>query len=110
MSFIVEQLRSFSVFLHPYQDEISMAMVATVLVIYGNDLNRLVKKEIKNNNFLIRYTVFVLVSAFAYGMVTVFASKVLTRLINMLDTSIQCIAIIAVFLLLGFLAERKNHI
>ncbi|MFP4156980.1 MAG: DUF3392 family protein [Opitutales bacterium] len=97
-------------YLRPHTGTIAFSIVATVLIIFGNDINRSIKKQIKPYHFPVRVAIFVGVCAFGYG----YASMVLARLLaNGFSglTDLQFLAaLIAIFISLGLIAERKKYI
>ena len=62
----------------PYQYQTAMAIIATLLVVFGNDINRAIKKLIAKQHIIIRIIVFVLVCAFGYGLLTVWLTGLLS--------------------------------
>lgn len=93
-----------------YLMEISMAQVATILVVYGNELTKYFRNLLKNNPFFIRATGFILINAFGFGIVTVFGGRLLTLFYRELSPVIRMPVIFAIFVLIGVLAERKKQI
>ena len=92
-----------------YLPQISMAIVATLIFIYGADLNRLIKRQIKGWHFLVRLAVFVLVCVFGFGTVTVLGVNLANRTLRHLDRVWLAPVVALIFLTIGFLAERKNQ-
>jgi hypothetical protein len=107
---VVELFRWLSGFFQPHLPEFATALVATVLVLYGEDINSAIKKVFKKEPFAVRFSVFVLVCAFGYGAVTVLITRVLTDLLGRLDGAWLSPLIIAAFIALGLLAEEKRQI
>ena len=93
-----------------YLIEISLAQIATVLVIYGAEIARYFRKLLKDNPFFIRVTGFILLNAFGFGIVTVFGGRLLTMFYGELSRVIRMPVIFSVFILIGVLAERKRQI
>ncbi|WP_340679294.1 DUF3392 domain-containing protein [Paraglaciecola sp.] len=96
--------------MQPYYSEIALSMVATLLVIYGDVLNKQLKRLVSSYHFILRTIVFVVVCAFGYGLLTVFAAPFVKQLILMIPHLYRGISIVAVFLLLGYLAEHRRYI
>ena len=72
----------FSQWLYPYLGEISLAIMATLLVIYGNSINRMVKRQTHGLHFIFRTSIFILLCTFGYGALLVFFTpKKIARLI-----------------------------
>ena len=49
-----------------YQYQMAMAIVATVLVIFGSDINNAVRSLVRKQHFIVRSLTFVVVCAFGY--------------------------------------------
>lgn len=100
----------FSEWMRPHLKMISLAIVATLLTIYGGHLNELVKKAVSGHHFLFRFFIFVLVCAFGYGVLTISISYLAAKLLASLTNVQLSPVIIGIFFFIGLLAERKNHI
>lgn len=96
--------------LRPHIHAIAFAIVATILVIFGTDINKRIKHAVRKQHFIIRLLVFVLVCAFGYGVATVFIAKVAGQMLAGLDDRFLAITIACIFLLLGLLAEKRRQI
>ncbi|MDN4502814.1 DUF3392 domain-containing protein [Alteromonadaceae bacterium BrNp21-10] len=110
MEVVQSCLRQLSVWLQPYMGEIALTILATVLVVYGDVLNKHIKRLISPYHFVIRTTIFVLVCAFGYGLLIVFVTPFVKQLILMIPGLYRGITVVAVFLLLGYLAEHRRYI
>lgn len=100
----------FSQWLYPYLDEIALAIMATLLVIYGNSINRAVKKHTNGLHFMFRTAVFILLCAFGYGALLIFFTPILGKWLARIDMIYLGPMVVGVFIILGVLAERKNQI
>ncbi|OGV51577.1 MAG: hypothetical protein A2X49_14740 [Lentisphaerae bacterium GWF2_52_8] len=109
MDWLHEQLQAFFELFRRHLGDICIAFIATVLTVFGNDINNLVKKQIKQQNFILRLAVFVGLCAFAYGAMTVIGGKLLAKLIAPLSGQVLVPVIIGLFLLLGVIAEEKDQ-
>lgn len=94
----------------PYQYQSAIAIVATLLVIFGRDINYAVKKIIIKQHFVIRITVFVLVCAFGYGLATLWLSTLLNEQLAKIPDIYIVPTIIIFFIFLGAYAEKQRHI
>jgi hypothetical protein len=112
MSAIADILIRFSMWVeeHRYTSELSLAQIATVLVVYGGEMARYFRSLLKKNTFFIRVTGFILLNAFGIGIATVFGGRILTAFYRELSHVVRMPVIFAIFLLIGILAERKKHI
>lgn len=91
-------------------NSIALALVATLLVIYGDNLNRLVKKQLKPYPRLIRILGFVLMCAFGYGALTVLFTPVLANWLALVPIKWIGPLVLGLFLLVGWLAESKRQV
>ncbi|ALS98691.1 DUF3392 domain-containing protein [Lacimicrobium alkaliphilum] len=96
--------------LQPYYIEVAMTFVATLLVVYGDVVNKHIKRMLSPYPFVVRTLVFVLVCAFGYGAFILFVTPFFKQLILMIPSVYQGISIVSVFLLLGYMAERRRYI
>ena len=112
MDSIADILRRFSGWVdkHDYLMEISMAQIATILVVYGGELARYFRKLLKDNPFFIRVTGFIMLNAFGFGVATVFGGQLLTRFYRELSPTVRMPVIFCIFILIGVIAERKKQI
>lgn len=68
---IVDVFTDLGQWFRPYQYQAALAMIATLLVIFGNEINNTVKRLVAKQHFIVRTFVFILVCAFGYGLLTV---------------------------------------
>lgn len=94
----------------PHLREVSLTAIASLLVIYGDTLNGLIKKQVRAFHFVVRTTIFVIVCAFGYGALTVFLSPLLAKQLVSVPLYILPVVILSIFIVIGVLAERKKHI
>lgn len=97
-------------FMRPYVRDISLALVASLLVITGGDINRFIKRQISSANFFFRTVIFVLVSTFGYGAATVLLTNILKAQLSDLSRPYLAIVVVSCFIALGIYAERKKQI
>ncbi|MGJ8679078.1 DUF3392 domain-containing protein [Paraglaciecola sp.] len=110
MLWLLEALAGVTRLLAPYYSEISITILATILVVYGDVINKHIKRMISPYHFIIRTLVFVLVCAFGYGFLLVIATPYVKQLILMIPHEYRGVCIIGVFLSLGYLAEHRRYI
>jgi len=97
-------------YLLPYLSEISTALIACFLVMAGGEINTLVRRQLRNYNFVLRTIVFILINAFGYGLIIVKATPYLTRTLGNLDAGIMVFVIIVSFIVIGTWAQRNRQI
>tara|TARA_R110002167_G_scaffold8646_1_gene39492 strand:- start:21353 stop:21676 length:324 start_codon:yes stop_codon:yes gene_type:complete len=93
-----------------YQYQTAMAIVATVLVIFGNDINNAVRKLVAKQHFIIRCITFIVVCAFGYGLLTVWLTRLLSQQLSQVPNSYVLPLIVAIFSVLGVYAQKRRHI
>lgn len=96
--------------LRPYLRETAVALVATVLSIYGGTINAAIKQQIQSLNVVFRLLIFIALCAFGYGVATVFLATLVHMLLSDLSPTNLVIAVVGFFVLVGILAERKKNI
>jgi hypothetical protein len=93
-----------------YQYQTAMAIVATVLVIFGNDINNVVRKLVAKQHFITRCLTFVAVCAFGYGLLTIWLTKLLAQQLALVPNIYVLPLILTIFLVLGAYAQKHRHI
>lgn len=96
--------------LSPYFTQMSIMLMATLLVVYGDIINGHVKRLLAPYHFLIRCSVFVLVCAFGYGALTLYGAPFVLHVVKFIPWPYQGLGFILGFVLLGVLAERRRYI
>lgn len=94
----------------PYQYQAALAIIATLLVIFGNDINSVIKKLVAKQHFIIRTSVFIIVCAFGYGLLTVWLTGVLAEQLAKLPSVYLMPVIFIIFFSLGMYAQKQRHI
>lgn len=89
---------------------ITLALVATLLVIYGDQINHFVKRMLRHYPRIVRILGFVIMCAFGYGLLTVLLTPVLAGWLSLVSTKWLGPLVLAAFFLVGWIAERKNHV
>ena len=98
---------NFSQWLYPWLGEIAMAIMATLLVIYGHSINRLVKKQTSGMHFIFRTLIFILLCTFGYGAVLIYVTPILSHLLAGVGMIYLGPLIVGIFIMLGVLAEKE---
>lgn len=87
--------------------EISLAILATLLVLFGPDLNAWLRQRIGSFNFIFRTLFLVIFCALAYGVALVYATPWLTRGLGQLNNYALAPVLLLVFLGIGVIADRR---
>jgi len=103
-------LLQLSQWIQPYYSQVAMTIIATLLVVYGDVLNKHIKRALAPYHFILRTSVFVLICAFGYGAVILFATPFVKQGILLLPAIYQGLVVVMIFLLLGYLAENRRYI
>ena len=109
-SFIIATLSDVGQWFRPYQYQAALALIATALVIFGNEINGAIKKLVVRQHFIIRTLVFVLVCAFGYGLLTVWLTSVLAQQLAKIPSPYLLPSVTAIFFALGVYAQKQRHI
>lgn len=110
MNVLLDLNLTFSSYLRPYLQDISLAFVATLLVVFGDHLNGFIKRAVSGWVFMARIGVFVLMCTFGYGFLTLWGQPFAYWLLTHIEPSFRPLAILLSFCFLGFLAERKRYL
>lgn len=89
---------------------ISIAVIASLLVIYGSDINRFIKRLVGGSHFVIRLGIFMLVCAVGYGLATILLAELLRNALVMIPRQYLVLSIIGIFGLLGLLADSRRQV
>jgi hypothetical protein len=106
---LVAALAGTTSWIQAHMPTISTAVVTTLLVIFGNEINGFVKKQIRGYNFLIRTAAFVLLCVFGYGMLAAAGASAVRSLLLYFGSGYLPLTVIAAFVAMGMLAERKKY-
>lgn len=103
-------LIDFSGLVRPYLNELGLAMMATVLVVFGNDLMLLVRKQIGGLNLILRLSLFVVFCALVFGLLmSLFTPWVMTFVADIDDLWLG-VTLLIVFFVIAYLAKRRGAI
>ncbi|MCH8551595.1 MAG: DUF3392 domain-containing protein [Natronospirillum sp.] len=101
-------LLEFSGLFQPHLTFLSTGLVASLLVIFGHDINRAVRGLVRKAHFVLRTLVFVILCALGYGFMTVQGGLWVARALSSIDAHFLGIIIVLAFLAVGYLAERRS--
>lgn len=107
---MIELLAALTRGLAPYFSQMSLMLVATILVVYGDVINQAVKQLLRPCHFLLRVSLFVLLCAFGYGALTLYGAPFLLHLVKFFPGYLQGLVFVSAFLLIGILAERRRYL
>jgi hypothetical protein len=107
---MVEVLNELGQLFKPHLYQVALAIVATVLVIFGNTINRMIKKLLHKQHIIVRIVAFILVCAFGYGLATVWLTAILASQLAKIPLLYLAPLISGLFILLGLYAQKQRHI
>lgn len=110
MEGIAQYLVTPSAWVQAHLSTISAAITTTLLVIFGDDINRFVKNRIRGYHFVIRTATFILLCAVGYGMLSVAGAPAVARVLRYFGDRYLALAVAAAFVVMGVLAERKKYL
>ena len=110
LSFIVDLINSLSSLMKTHLNEIVLSMVATLLVIYGNDILLFIKKQIGSLKLFLRITLFVIFCAFGFAFLTSFLTPLISQTVSQVDAMWLPLVVIVTYYILGIAAQRKGLI
>ena len=110
MDIVVQALQNLTQWISPYYSEIALTIIATILVVYGDVINKHIKRALSPYHFIVRTGIFVLICAFGYGLLIVHTTPWVKELILLIPNLYRGLTIILIFLLLGYLAENRRYI
>ncbi|MWV10705.1 DUF3392 family protein [Pseudomonas sp. R-28-1W-6] len=87
--------------------DISLAIMATLFVLFGPGINAWVQRSISGFNFFLRTLIFVLVCAVGYGLAIVFLTPWLAQGLGYFNNFTLAPVLLLVFFLIGVLADRS---
>ena len=93
----------------PHLTFIASALIATILVIFGDRINKAVWVLVKGAHFVVRTLVFIALCAFGYGALSVYCVPLLKKLLLIAGPLWVGPVVILVFLLVGMLAEKLSR-
>ena len=99
-----------SLWVRPHLMTVAIMIVATLLVLYGNNINAVVKRNINHYPFVVRVIIFILLCAFGYGLLTNLLSPFLASQLAQLSNLYLAPAVLLISVALGVLAERKRQV
>ncbi len=108
MNWITDLLLQSAAYLKPYTAQLSVALVATLLVIYGDSINRAVRLLVRPYPFVLRISAFVVLCTLGYGALTVWGASQLKMLMSALPDVYFSPVVLVAFIILGVLAERYH--
>jgi hypothetical protein len=96
-------------YLAPYLTDVSTAVIACTLVMLGGEINRFLRRILRNQHFVIRTITFILVNAFGYGFIIVKLSPYLARTLKHMERGTMFAVVVASFIAIGLWAQKNRQ-
>ena len=110
MEYVIINLNKLALLLYPWINEVSIAIVASVIIMFATDINRLLRRVMSGSGFIARTAVFVLVNAFGYGLAIVMLSPLLTKQLKALPGYWMLLIVVFIFMVIGAWAQRNRQV
>lgn len=108
MEILAKTVAPLAKFIRGNMGEIAMIIVATLLMIYGSNINNFVRNAISKFPFVVRVAIFMVLFAFGYGAITAYLVPQFAHLLATLPNIWLPFVVFAIFMLLGILVEKKK--
>ena len=92
--------------MRPHSSEIALAMVATLLGIFGDHFNRALKLLVRKQPIWLRVSAFIGLCSVGYGVLSVWLTPILSNFLQNQGSVVYVVTVIGSFLTVGILAER----
>lgn len=107
MDLLLDLFVTLSRWCRSHLDEIALAVVAALLVLFGPLLNAWLQRRVASLNFLLRTLLFILLCAAGYGLFIVHATPWLASGLAQLNNYTLAPALALLFIGIGVIAERR---
>ncbi|WP_318837926.1 DUF3392 domain-containing protein [Neiella holothuriorum] len=89
---------------------ISTALLACSIVVFGADINQVLRKAMRGQHFVVRTSVFILINAFGFGFVIVKMAPWLASQLAQLSLYWLIGSLLVAFFAIGSWAQRNRHV
>ena len=93
----------------PYLDTIAFSFVASILVIYGTQINKSVQSVIAGAHFLLRTLVFIVLCSIGLGVTLSWGTDLLAQLLKQIPSLWLGLLVILSFMVIGWQAEKTSR-
>ena len=107
MDLLLDLLTDLSRWSRGHLSEIALAIMATLLVLFGPGINDWIRRSIGGLNFFLRTLLFVLVCVAGYGLAIIFLSPWLANALGYFNNYTLAPVLLLTFFLIGVLADRN---
>lgn len=110
MNFFTDILKDLGIWFLSNDREVALAAVATALIIFGEDINSIVRRALKPFHFFVRFLGFILLCALGYGFLTVYATRFLTQSLHQVNLIYVPLLVGGIFIGLALFASKRNQV
>lgn len=107
MDYAPDLIATLSRWSRSHLSDISLAIMATLLVLFGPAINAWVQQRIGSLNFVFRTLLFVLICAVGYGLAMVFVTPWLAKGLGYFNNYTLAPVLLLVFFVIGMIADRS---
>ncbi|MGI0749197.1 DUF3392 domain-containing protein [Pseudomonas aeruginosa] len=107
MDYALNLIATLSRWSRSHLSDISLAIMATLLVLFGPAINAWVQQRIGSLNFVFRTLLFVLICAVGYGLAMVFVTPWLAKGLGYFNNYTLAPVLLLVFFVIGMIADRS---
>ncbi|HEJ3578014.1 TPA: DUF3392 domain-containing protein [Pseudomonas aeruginosa] len=107
MDYALDLIATLSRWSRSHLSDISLAIMATLLVLFGPTINAWVQQRIGSLNFVFRTLLFVLICAVGYGLAMVFVTPWLAKGLGYFNNYTLAPVLLLVFFVIGMIADRS---
>lgn len=107
MDLVLELIATLSRWSRGHLFDISLAIMATLFVLFGPGLNAWVQKNIAGLNFILRTLIFVVFCAVVYGLGIVYLTPWLAKGLAQLNNYTLAPVLVLLLFILGIIADRR---
>ncbi|EPY8516715.1 TPA: DUF3392 domain-containing protein [Pseudomonas aeruginosa] len=107
MDYALDLIATLSRWSRSHLSDISLAIMATLLVLFGPAINAWVQQRIGSLNFVFRTLLFVLICAVGYGLAMVFVTPWLAKGLGYFNNYTLAPVLLLVLFVIGMIADRS---
>ena len=107
MDYALDLIATLSRWSRSHLSDISLAIMATLLVLFGPAINAWVQQRIGSLNCVFRTLLFVLICAVGYGLAMVFVTPWLAKGLGYFNNYTLAPVLLLVFFVIGMIADRS---
>ncbi|MET1080407.1 MAG: DUF3392 domain-containing protein [Pseudomonas sp.] len=107
MDLLLDLIATLSRWSRSHLSDIALAIMATLLVLFGPGINAWLQQRVGGLNFLLRTLLFVLLCVLGYGLAMIFLTPLLAKGLGYFNNYTLAPVLLLVLFLIGVLADRN---